>query len=187
MRDYLVDLVRHFEASALVTPTASELRRGEADGLAGNQQYSDLQGMGWEEVADAVGREAVLFDRFEGAADIENEAERFDEERLEALDDAEALWGLDLGVAGATLALSALGAIPVSSCNAGGFGGHHTARFPHVAFYIGRASPAAILAIADAADVGLDVVDPGLGRLFGRADFDLHRFAEIALHRAKSR
>jgi len=185
MRDYPVDLIRSFSVQALVAPSVRELRRGELDGLAGNQQYRDLRGVTWEEVADAARREAALFIRFAAAADLEREAEQYDEERLGGFDAADELWGLDVGVAAAALALSALGAIPVSSCNAGGFGGHHIADFPYVAFYIGRAVPAAVLSIAEAADVGLDVVDSGLGRLFGGTDVDLHRFAEVALQRAR--
>lgn len=34
---------------------------------------------------------------------------------------------------------------------------------------------------AEAADVGLDMLEGGLVRLYGRTDFDLHRFAQVAL------
>lgn len=186
MEPYVVELIRRFDATALINPTAAELRRGEDDGLAGNQHYRDLRGFGWESVADALHREAAIFERFAATADIDEEAEQFEEERADAFDDADALWGLDVGTVAATLALSALGAIPVSSCNAGGFGGCHVARFPYVAFYIGTAKPAGILDRAENAGLGLDVVEPGIGRLFGRTNFDLHRFARTALSASRA-
>lgn len=181
METYAVTLVRDFSAGDLVNPSADEVDNGEEDGLGGNQHYRDLRGFSWADVADALDREAAIIERFIACAELDAEAERFEEERAEAFDEAEALWGLDVGTAAATLALSALGAVPVSSCNAGGFGGVHVASFPCVAFYIGTAKPATILAIAEDADLGLDVIEPGIGRLFGRTDFDLHRFAHAAL------
>jgi hypothetical protein len=128
----------------------------------------------------AMEREAELIRRFEDAEDLNREAELFDEER-DLLDND--LWGLEIGVAGATVALSALGAVPFSSCNAGGFGGRHVARFSYVAFYLPQDLADSVLSIATAADVGLDIVEDGIGRVFGRTDYDLHRFASMALER----
>ena len=66
---------------------------------------------------DALGREKALFERFARAADLNREAELYEEERANADQPEEDLWGLDVGVVGATLALSALGATPFNSCN----------------------------------------------------------------------
>lgn len=181
-RIYPVTIQRSFAASDLRVPTAVELERGEEDGLGGNQHYQDLRGVSWSQVAEVLHEEAALIARFEAAGDRDAEAEEFEDERLERDDP---LWGLDVGVAGAAFALSALGAIPVGSCNAGGFGGHHVARFPYVAFFAEPAIAPLILSIAEAADLGLDVVDGGTGRLFGRTDHDLHRFARVALSRMR--
>lgn len=181
METYAVELDRHFPAAELINPSAEELDNGEEDCLAGNLRYRDLRGFTWDDVADVLQREAALFERFAAAVDRDREAERFDEERADAIDELDAIWDLDLGTAAATLALSALGAVPVASCNAGGFGGHHVAAFPYVAFYIGAAEPAVILSLAETAGLGLDVINRGLGRLFGRTNFDLHRFAGHAL------
>ncbi|MFL5297153.1 MAG: hypothetical protein ACJ798_12300 [Phenylobacterium sp.] len=181
METYAVKLVRRFPAAELINPSAEELDSGEEDCLAGNLHYRDLRGFTWDDVADVLPRERALFERFAAVPDRDQEAELFDEERIDALDELDAIWALDIGTAAATLALSALGAVPVASCNAGGFGGHHSARFPYVAFYIGAAEPAVILSIAESAGLGLDVIDPGLGRLFGRTNIDLHRFADHAL------
>lgn len=74
-------------------------------------------------------------------------------------------------------AFSVLGGAPVSSCNAGGFGGTHTAEHPYVAGYLPMAAAGALLRAAEAADVGVATTDDGLVQVFGRTDFDLLRFA----------
>lgn len=182
-RTYPHPIVRVLNPDTLEVLSEEDADRGEEDGLEGNQQYRDLRGMTWAQVAAALLKEAEFFDRLAAAADLDEEAELIDEEREEADFPDDDLWGLDVGVISATLALSALGATPVSSCNAGGFGGHHVAAFPHVAFFLPRSAASEVLAIAEAADVGLDVVEGGIARLYGRTDFDLHRFARFALNR----
>lgn len=181
-RTYPHPIVRVLNPDTLEVLSEEDADRGEEDGLEGNQQYRDLRGMTWAQVAAALLKEAEFFDRLAAAADLDEEAELIDEEREEADFPDDDLWGLDVGVISATLALSALGATPVSSCNAGGFGGHHVAAFPHVAFFLPRSAASEVLAIAEAADVGLDVVEGGIARLYGRTDFDLHRFARFALN-----
>ena len=182
-RTYPHPIIRVLNPDTLEVLSEEDADRGEEDGLEGNQQYRDLRGMTWTQVAAALLQEAEFFDRLAAAADLDEEAELIDEEREEADFPDDDLWGLDVGVISATLALSALGATPVSSCNAGGFGGHHVAAFPHVAFFLPRSAASEVLAIAEAADVGLDVVEGGIARLYGRTDFDLHRFAQFALNR----
>lgn len=183
MRTYVQPIIRSLDPDALGVLSDEAADRGEEDGLEGNQLYRDLRGITWEQVADALGQEAVFIARLTAAADLDAESVRIEAEREEADFPEEDLWGLDIGVIGATLALSALGATPVSSCNAGGFGGQHVAAFPHVAFFLPRTATAEVLAIAEAANVGLDVVEGGIARLYGRTDFDLHRFAQVALNR----
>jgi hypothetical protein len=74
-----------------------------------------------------------------------------------------------------------LGAIPVGSCNAGGFGGKHQGRHPYVAFFIGRAAPDLITSIARTAGVGIRSDSTGLAQIYGAGDLDLLRFADTAL------
>lgn len=186
-RTYPVAVVRHLDLRALATLSTEEADSGEDDGLQGNQQYRDLRGIAWSQVEAALRQELELFQRFGAAADVDREAEVYEEERADAFLPEEDLWGLDIGVIGATLALSALGATPVSSCNAGGFGGRHGAIFPHVAFFLPRAAADEVMAIATEADVGLDVVEGGIARIFARRDYDLHRFGEVALRRNADR
>ena len=182
-RTYPKPIIRVLDSDALTVLSEEDADHGEEDGLEGNHQYCDLRGMGWTDVESALRQEAELFERLAAAADLDEEAALIETERDAADFPDEDLWGLDVGVISATLALSALGATTVSSCNAGGFGGHHVAAFPHVAFFLPRSAAAKILAIAEEADVGLDVVEGGIARLYGRTDFDLHRFAQFALHR----
>lgn len=186
-RTYPVTIVRELDVGTLAVLSDEEADSGEDDGLQGNQQYRDMRGITWSQVEEALGREAALFQRFAASADLDQEAELYEEEREEAFLPEEDLWGLDIGVIGATLALSALGATTVSSCNAGGFGGRHVARFPYVAFFLPREIAGEVMAIAVAADVGLDTTEGGLARLCGRTDFDLHRFGETALKRHLAR
>lgn len=96
---------REIDVEALAILPEEEADAGENDGLQGNQQYRDLRGISWEQVADGLRAEAALFQRFEASEDIDAEAERYEEERDEALLPEEDLWGLDVGVIGATLAL----------------------------------------------------------------------------------
>jgi hypothetical protein len=185
-RSYPAPTGREIDLEVLAIISDEEADAGEDVGLEGNQQYRDMRGVSWGQVAVALDREAALFERFAASADIDEEADRYAEEREEAFLPEEDLWGLDVGVIGATLALSAIGATTVSSCNAGGFGGFHVAQFPHVVFFLPRELTAEVLAIATAADVGLAMTTGGLVCLSGRTDLDLHRFGEVALARQRA-
>jgi hypothetical protein len=184
---YRPPIVRSLDVNRLAELSDEAADSGEEDGLEGNQQYRDIRFITWAQVADGIAREQELFARFAAAEDVEEEAKRYTEEIEEALFPEEDLWGLDIGVIGAVLALSALGAVTVTSCNAGGFGGRHTEAFPLVVFYLPQAAADEVMAVAQTADVGLDMTEGGLVRLYGRTDFDLHRFAEIALARRPKR
>jgi hypothetical protein len=92
-------------------------------------------------------------------------------------------FSLDVGVAAATIALSAYGATPVSSCNAGAFGGQHKARYPYVAFFLPSELAPEIILCAEASDVGLISDESGIVRIYGREEMDLVRFAGTAWKR----
>ena len=161
----------------------SEAAAEEADEsgyLAGNQMYQDLRGYGWSDVDRSLEAERRFIARLQAAKDLEAEAASLDDERFDCFDPADGLWGLDIGVASAAIALSALGAVPVGSCNAGGFGGRHQGAYPYVAFFIGSAEPNLVISIARAAGVGLRSDEAGLAQIFGCGDLDLLGFAELA-------
>ena len=101
-----------------------ELEQAEEDGaLAGNRSYHDLRGFSWEEVRAALDAEISVINRLKAAEDLEAEISALEDLQATSFEEEPALWGLDVGVAAATIALSAYGATPVSSCNAGAFGG----------------------------------------------------------------
>ncbi|NQE65499.1 hypothetical protein E1H18_1280 [Caulobacter sp. RHG1] len=176
-------IVRRVDIARLRPISDAEADAGEDIGLEGNQQYRDLRGISWDFVAEALKREQALFERFAEAADLEHEARRYAEELDDAVFPEEDLWGLDVGVIGAVMALSALGVLTVNSCNAGGFGGVHVERFPLVAMSLPAELAGEVLAIAESADVGLDMIEGGLVLLYGQTDYDLHRFGQAALAR----
>ncbi|MFB7881862.1 hypothetical protein [Brevundimonas diminuta] len=171
----------------LIVPTSlavlsdEEADAGEDHGLEGNHLYRDIRTVGWDLVAAAIQAEAALFDRFRASTDMDAEYEAWRDELEEAETPEEDFYGLDLGVISAVLALSAIGAVTVWSCNAGGFGGGHAEPFPLITMFLPPEHIAEVMEAAEAADVGLDMLEGGLVRLYGRTDFDLHRFAQVAL------
>ena len=179
--DQVVDVAR------LAPLSDAEADEADESGyLAGNQMYQDLRSYGWGDVATAIEIERRFIARLQTADDLDDEVQRLDDERLDYFEASDGLWELDIGVAAAAIALSALGATPVGSCNAGGFGGHHQARYPYVAFYVDAGAAEVILALAQAATVGLRVDETGLAQIYGVGDLDLLRFAETALARQGS-
>ncbi len=180
---YDVDIRRQVDPKRLARLSAAAIAAAEVEGyLAGNAMYQDLVGLGWSDLVEALDAERSLIKRLCQAADLEAEAEAVDEERLEGAG-ADALWNLDIGVASATIAISALGAIPVGSCNAGGFGGRHQASYPYVAFYLPPKLVDVILELAEQVGVGLIVDDNGLAQIYGSSNSMLLHFAERALRR----
>lgn len=165
---------------AVIDPAILEAA-DEAGFLAGNAMFQDLSGLSWTQAARAVAGEAQLIARLAAAEDLQAEVERIDEERYDAFEAADALWNLDVGVIGAVIVLSALGCVPVGSCNAGGFGGQHQAQHPYVAFYLPAAARSGVLALAAAAEVGLILDEDGRAQLYSDRDLGLVRFAELAI------
>lgn len=181
---YAVHVRREVDASRLAVIDPATLEAADEAGfLAGNAMFQDLSGFSWAEAAAAVADEVDLIARLTTAGDLDAEAERIDDERYGAFDDADALWNLDVGVIGAVIVLSALGCAPVGSCNAGGFGGQHQARHPYVAFYLPAAALAEVFALAVAAEVGLILDEDGRAQLYTDRDLGLVRFAELAVSR----
>lgn len=176
---YPQPIVRHLDIESLAEISDEDAEAGEEVGLEGNQLYTDLRWVGWDLVAKAIDWETALFARFEAAESVEDEAERYAAEIAAAESPEEDFIGLDVGVIAAVFALSALGALTFSSCNAGGFGGRHLRSVPVVELYLPHTLAAVVLNVAEIADVGLEQTSGGLVRLYGRTDFDLHRFATL--------
>jgi hypothetical protein len=188
LKTYDVEVVRDLDLNALHELGEDHAKDAADSGyLAGNKMYSDLRGFGWTDVELAISVEQKVVDRLSQADDLEAAIADWDEERFSATEPAGDLWGLDVGVAAATIALSAQGAAPVGSCNAGGFGGQHQASYPYVAFFAPRRVAGKIMALAELAQIGLVSGAEGLAVLFGKTDLDLMKFARLSLQQASGR
>jgi hypothetical protein len=153
----------------------------ESGELDGNQHYLDLSAASWADVAYALEAEAILIQRLAGFDNPQTGLQRFDEER-DVDDEREALWYLELGVAAPVLALNALGAHTVLSCNGGAFGGQHLREVPSICFYPQTAGVDELLALARESGVGL-VEEEGRALLYAPDVQGLQRFAALALER----
>jgi hypothetical protein len=175
-----VDIRRDLDLSRLerLSEEAAEIA-DEEGALDGNQHYQDLSAASWEDVRDALEREATLIELFAGADNAADLESRF-YGNCDPDDDRASLWNLDVGVAAAVLALNALGAHTCSSCNGGAFDGVHAADMPCVRFFPGDASAEVLVRLAKAAGAGL-IEDEGRAVLYGRTVLDLQRFAVAAL------
>jgi hypothetical protein len=177
-RSYSVEIRRELKLADLADVSREELEQAEDEGwLAGNRSYRDMRGFSWDEIRTALDTEIDVIDRIKAAKDPEVELAAFEELQAE---DEPALWGLDVGVASATIAVSAFGATPVSSCNAGAFGGQHQARYPHVAFFLPKELAAQVMRCAEESNVGLLCDENGIAQIYARGEMDLVHFAEIA-------
>lgn len=186
-RSFPMEIRRELKIADLADASMEELEQAEEDGwLAGNRSYRDLRGFPWEEVRAALDAEIAVINRLKAAEDLEAEVSAFEDLQATSFEDEPALWGLDVGVAAATIAISAYGATPVSSCNAGAFGGQHQARYPYVAFFLSKELAPEIMLCAEASDVGLLCDENGIAQIYGQGEMDLVRFAETAWKRNSS-
>ena len=145
-----IEIRRGVDPSKLGWPTNDQT--GSDSGFGCNRAYEDLTGRSWVDARTVFELERDLISK------IESEYESLDEESFESeLLNAEMyLDGLDLGVAATVIALSAVGCVPFSSCNAGAFGGDHQERYPLVAYYAPSNAVELILSAAAEAEIGLD-------------------------------
>ena len=133
----------------------------DGSGLGCNRDYVDLRGATWDEVDRVLGIERRLIasqtastELMEMREDLIQDAAKFD------------LLDLDLGVASATLALSAAGCIPFTSCNGGAFGGVHSEEYPLVAFYLPQSAVDQVERAARRSGVGLHHDQQGLVHVY---------------------
>lgn len=152
------------------------------DGLLVNHDYIDQRGLPWNgfggflnayklerKIITRVGKQSRNAFQFDNLLD-----QVVDEE---AVDD---LWGFDPGVASATLAISAFGGAPVSSCR------HHPRRSgeaqPYVAFWVKRDDVRRIAEATRKLRIGLSNYDlEGFGGMmaWGRSVLDMMEFGKV--------
>lgn len=187
-RSFPVEIRRDLDEAKLAQISDDELEDAESEGsVAGNHAYQDLRGFSWRDVEVALFRERSIIDRLKAAPDLEAAAADFEETRAQWIDEQEALFDLDVGVAAAVIALSAMGAVPIASCSAGAFGGHHVAAYPYIAFFVCGARVDDVMSYAMRAGVGLEADASGIAQIFSNDSTGLTRFAEIAVaHHSKA-
>ncbi len=183
-RSFDVEIRRELKLADLADVSSQELEEADDEGcLAGNRSYRDMRGFSWDEVRAAIDTEVNVINRVKAAEDPDAELEAFEGLQATSFEDEPVLWGLDVGVAAATIAVSAFGATPMSSCNAGAFGGKHQARYPYVAFFLPKELASEMMLCVEESDVGLLCDEDGVVQIYGRGEMDLVRFAETAWRR----
>jgi hypothetical protein len=117
----------------------------------GNNLYMDLRGKSWRQAERAFQIEQSLFGGISGCRTAERQQVLLRRIwKLEQLFD-----GLDIGTVAAVYAISAAGGIPVTSCNAGCFGGSHREPFPVVGFWWPRSNLPLLRECAKQAQISL--------------------------------
>ena len=165
-----VRIERSVNVSSLAWPSPADL-----EGYARN--YLDLRGMSWRMVREAIEFEEEVLSRFGWDTDSA-------QEHLADDDCFEIIYGLDIGVASAVLALSAAKCASVTSCN-GGAG--HGAAYPVVAFFTRQQRVPDLLDAAEEANCGLTNGDSGdYVVLYSGEVRGLVRFARALLDRRHS-
>ena len=164
-RHFDVHIKRHIDLERLSWPKPGEAM-DEGD-LGCNRCYEDLRCLPWCEARRVYAFEDKCIERILNSTHAEKEYESIIAELADDLDTI-GLFGLDIGVASAVLALSSARCIPFTSCNAGAFGGNHAEEWPMVAFYAKVPSIPLLLECAEEARTGL--VNAELGSLVTYAD-----------------
>lgn len=148
-------------------------------GSAGfNGDHFDLTHTSWEEAHEALTEETRWLNEADLASTTTDE---FDDHLYDAeQDDPETRFvtmvGLDVGVAGLVLALSAAGYLPWISCSAHGGG----TKIPQVGLYASAPRTRILLDLARTADCGVEDQDGGLW-IFGRSVYNLNKLAHLLL------
>lgn len=159
---------------------------GHDAALGGNRHYADLRTTGWRDVAEMLREEAFYLDRLRLAEDTGEqicEIESDLDERSEQ-EGGHPLWGLDVGVAAATVALAAAGCVTFTSCNGGAFGeGKHLESYPLVGFFMRPRLAEAITSAAAASGAGLLMHRDGSLQVYASDAWGLHGFAKAVFER----
>lgn len=147
-----VEIERSIEPEHLAWPEPGEAM--DESSLGCNRNYVDLRRLPWLEARRVYSVEEKIFARIEASQDPDKEYELVVEELYE---DPYDIYGLDIGVASAVVALSAARCVPFSSCNGGAFGGSHHESHPVVAFFAQPETTPLLLECAEEANSGLSM------------------------------
>lgn len=171
--DRNLKIFRTLDASMLVP--IGEKEASIQDGMMLNQFYMDLRGAKMEDVAETIAFERQFLREIADLAYDSSEMEDWLAETALAMS-----LPVDMGLGSAVEVLSAVGAVPISSCNGGAFTSGHASDVAHVLFSCGPALVPDILAAAEATGCGL--INNGLhAELYAAKVEDLIAFAEALL------
>ena len=145
-----VTIERRVVPERLAWPASGEAMNESPLGC--NRSYVDLRRLTWLEARRAYSVEDVLLARIEASSTPDEEYHLIEDELYE---DSEGIYGLDIGVASAVIALSAARCVPFSSCNGGAFGGCHHESHPVVALFARPETTSLLVECAEEADCGL--------------------------------
>ena len=145
-------------------------------GLGGNREYSDLRRCSWRSAREIWDYETSILHKLEMSGD----SSRLEDDQ-ESDEIAEALWGLDLGVASVVVSLSAAKCIPFTSCNGGAFEDGHLEKYPLVAFYAKAQWVPHLLSAAKGTNVGLENGLSGSIVVFANDIRNMPRFAQSVI------
>lgn len=171
-REFDIDIEIDLDPGALDWPIGAE---SETADLGGNREYWRLPRFFWPKARKLIDQEALFLRSLHSAW-----ASGVSDQLLTAQSTAaaRALIQLDPGTNALVAALRAARCLPYYSCNAGAFGGEHTAPFPAIGFYC---KPSLLPFICDAAGSssvglhnnfvgGITAHSPHVGALIAMAD-----------------
>lgn len=153
--------------------------RDVVEGFSIVRDYEPMIDVGWDEAEECLLAEAKWLKRAAACRD----AVEFDEvlsaaPEEEAGDDFDWLFrGVDVGVAGLVLVLTAAGYATCYSCR--GHAGLMTERVPQVRVGTEPERLELLIGYAERASCGLDMDTDGLVTAYGSSVIDLHRFAQL--------
>jgi hypothetical protein len=165
----------------IVPPVVAEDVLGDALGL--NRDYVPLVDTTWSEADTTTTWECEVLERLaEGASDaamFEELAGKIEEEDYEAAATVdERLYGLDLGVAGLTMSLAAVGLVPFYSCR--GHADYAIDRTPQVGLFGDEPRLRVLATLAESTGCGLSSQRSGVW-LLARSISDLNMLARAVL------
>lgn len=182
-RTFGVEIVRQIDSARLSWPEPGEAMDDRNPG--GNRRYIDLRNLSWAVARRVIEMEQGCISRIETAQDpgeIGSTIAEAMEDQLEwedLLEEVGPVAALDVGVASTTAALSAAGCIPITSCNAGAYGGWHYEEHPLVVFYARPEAAPLLMECAETARVGLEIDDELHHTLIVYAD-DIRKMCDFA-------
>lgn len=148
--------------------------------LGCNRNYEDLRRLPWAEARRVYSVEDKLIARIEGSRAPDEEYDLIERELCE---DTDGIYGLDIGVASAVVALSAARCIPFSSCNGGAFGGSHYEWHPVVAFFAKPEATPLLLECSEESRTGLSLGQIGNLVVYGDDIRKIRAFARALIDR----